>query len=179
MAVAGQGAKQAPQPLHDSPSICGSRTPPGSGRKAMARGSHWSPQIRHSTPRKARQDSDMRARSADFTVVACISAPGSQARTQSPHSVHSPRLKSSSARPSRSATMPLGQALTQSPQALHRSTKFASGNTFGGRVGGARRGNSARRKRRRSGCTRATPTVEGMGRMVLQGGSAVLDGGQE
>ena len=55
MAATGQGATQAPQPVHSSRSTSGSGLPPRRGGKRIARTSQKSPQTRHSTPLFGRQ----------------------------------------------------------------------------------------------------------------------------
>lgn len=55
IAAVGQGATQAPQPVHRSGAISGSGLPPRRGGKRIARASQKSPQVRHSTPCFGRQ----------------------------------------------------------------------------------------------------------------------------
>src|SRR6185369_13185841 len=97
MAIArlGQGATQAPQPVQSALSISGKGLPPRRGRKRIARTSQKSPQMRHSTPRRARQASLMMAwRRHGGALSRRTKALGWQALTQSPQKVHSARLKS-------------------------------------------------------------------------------------
>ena len=136
MALTGQGATQAPQPVHSSGSIAGKGLPPRRGVKRMARLSQKSPQARHSTPLCGRQLGAIRA----WRDQAACSSERSRARgwqtvTQSAQKVHSPRLKSTSGKPPTMTMMRVGQTGTQSPQRLQALMNSSSASAHGGRCG--------------------------------------------
>ena len=60
-AATGQGATQAPQPVHASAATSGTAAPPTRGGKRIARGVQKSPQMRHSIPWRGRQAGPMAA----------------------------------------------------------------------------------------------------------------------
>ena len=155
MALTGQGATQAPQPVHSSGSIVGKGLPPRRGVKRMARLSQKSPQARHSTPLCGRQ---LGAILAWSDHAACSSersrAWGWQAVTQSEQKVHSPRLKSMVGKPpSPLMMMASGQALRQSLQRVQVSMKVASGSAQGGRFSALGRGRPRKNPRRLASTT--------------------------
>ncbi len=160
MADTGQGATQAPQPVHCSRSIAGSGLPPRRGVKRMARASQKSPQTRHSTPCSGRQVGAICAL-IDHTAVpsARCRASGSQAVTQSPQKVHSPRLKSTVGKPPSPATrICSGQALRQSLQRVQRSVNSASASAHGGRISAFGRGRPRKKPRRLASTTAYLPS---------------------
>jgi len=142
MAATGQGATQAPQPVHSSRSSVGSGLPPRRGRKRMARTSQKSPQIRHSTPWCGRQAGPMAALYGQGGWSSRRSrACGLQALTQSPQNVHVPRRKSMVGKPPSPATMMCsGQAPRQSLQRVQQSVNSASASAQGGRISAFGRG---------------------------------------
>lgn len=116
-------------------SSSGSATPPMRGRKPIARASHTSPHTRHSTPLRATQRSPI---SADICQGLCpgmrFSAPGTQALTQSPQKLHSPRLNSTTGNPpAPGRRMRVGHADRQSPQRVQRCSNDSSAIAQGGR----------------------------------------------
>src|SRR5690606_26841945 len=95
MARVGQGATQAPQPVHCPALKLGWATPPLRGRKRMACVGQASPQIRHSTPVWVRQPGPMEASNCWAGVKFGVKAPEGQDCTHCWQKVHSPSVKSS------------------------------------------------------------------------------------
>jgi len=153
MAPAGQGATQAPQPVHAPGSTKGCAGPPTRSFMMMARGSHASVQTRHSTPHIARQAfpiagvSAQALRGLPFDRSTRSIAPSGQTLAQTPQKMQVPRLKSTSGKPERPWMMIFsGQALTQSLQRLHASMNSDSGLDHGGRTTGLLPAKLPRRK---------------------------------
>ncbi len=155
IALTGQGAMQAPQPVHFSTSITGIGLPPKRGEKRMARAAQKSSQERHSTPRSGKQLAPIRALCDQASCPSArTKACGWQALTQSPQKVHSPRLKSTVGKPPSPLTIICsGQAPMQSLQRVQTSVNNDSGSAQGGRISALGRGRPRKKPRRLASTT--------------------------
>jgi len=141
MAPVGQGAIQAPQPVHFCSSISGQPMAAGVANR-MAPTSHCSGQTRQITPCTDMQASDTsmwksqgcRGELSSLTIGPSASV--AQASTQAPQKVHSPAVKSISGKPPAPKTMICSsQASEQAPVRSQKLTNRDSERAHGGRIG--------------------------------------------
>ena len=172
MASTGQGATQAPQPVHSSGSTSGCAASITCGRKRMASTGQASPQARQTTCCLARQVSKICALICQGATASSSrrNACGSQASTHLPQKVQAFTAKLMVGRPSASSTMMRsGQARQQSPQRVQASTNAGSAKAQGGRgMLALRATNLPRRKSRRLTISGIRGQVSGISKNIAR-----------
>jgi len=116
MAVAGQGAMHAPQPVQNSPRTSGRKGAPMRGRNRIAFEGQASRQVMQETPRAARQESDTCTMCSNASGRAVLKTGSGQTSAQALQNTHSPFEKSRRGLPSAMMMICVGHAATQAEQ---------------------------------------------------------------